>query len=363
MSRFTALGLAAVGATAVVAVLLLTGRVGSSPPPGRGPNQPGRDGSASSGTPLAGTSPSKPAGQSRSGRTAGARLPVSESLVPASGAYLGGYVQPATYTQAAQISAFQSFEHQVGTSLDLVHVYHPWGSAFPSQEDKYFVDTGKVLLLTWGGDPDTKAIIAGQDDAMIRARAEAVKALHHPILLEFRHEMDRPNLQWTIHGPADYIAAWDRVRAIFAAAGATNVSWVWCPTGYGFQDGRAEAFYPGDNEVDWICSDVYSDSGARSLSAAAGAFLRWASHHDKPVIIGEFATDGNPSGWASWLLAAGELARSDPQIKAIAYFDANGNDSQGRPFHYWLGDQPAALSAFGRLASDPFFHPVAPNDP
>src|SRR5205807_510363 len=80
--------------------------------------------------------------------------------------------------------------------------------------DKFFVRHGKVLLLTWGGSPDTKAIIAGRDDAMIRARAAAVKRLGGPILMEFRHEMDRPNLQWTIHGPASYIKAWDHVRAI-----------------------------------------------------------------------------------------------------------------------------------------------------
>ena len=215
------------------------------------------------------------------------------------------------------------------------------------------MDQGKILLLTWGGDPNTKAIIAGKDDAMIRARALAVKALDHPIMMEFRHEMDRPNLQWTIHGPADYIAAWDHVRAIFSAVGADNVSWVWCPTGTGFQDHRAAAFYPGNNEVDWICADVYSTSTAEPLSEAAAPFLRWASHHDKPVIIGEFGEMGSPPGLAAWLTAAGEIAENDHQIKAMAYFDANGVDSTGTSFELWLGDQPAALSAFAGLLDQP----------
>ncbi len=130
-----------------------------------------------------------------------------------------------------------------------------------------------------------------------------------------------------------------------------------------FKYGRAQAFYPGDNEVDWICGDVYSDSGGQSLSEAASPLLSWASHHDKPVIIGEFATNDSSSGWASWLLAAGQLAKSDSQIKAIAYFDGNGTDSNGHPFHYWLGTQPTALSAFSRLAAESYFRPVAPNDP
>jgi hypothetical protein len=290
-------------------------------------------------------------------------VPRHESLVPASGAYLGAYVQPAADTDQGEIVAFRAFEHQLGHPLQVVHVYHRWGSAFPTLADKYFVDQGKVLLLTWGGAPNTKAIIAGRDNAMIRARARALKALGHPILLEFRHEMDRPNLQWTIHGPADFIAAWDHIRAIFSAVGATNVSWVWCPTGYGFQVGRAQAFYPGNSEVNWVCADVYASSPAQSLSQAAKPFLRWAAGHRKPVIIGEFAAGGDPRGWVSWLAAAGRLARSDPQIKAMVYFDANGTDSNGYRFHYWLGSHPAALAAFGRLLAQRYFRPAVPNDP
>ena len=291
------------------------------------------------------------------------QAPAGHSLVPASGAYLGAYVQPATYTQAGQISAVQSFERRLGHPLQIVHVYHPWGKPFPTAADRYFVEHGKILLLTWGGAPDTQAIVAGKDDAMIRARAQAVKALGHPIMMEFRHEMDRPNLQWTIHGPAEYIAAWDHIRSVFSAVGATNVSWVWCPTGLGFASGRAQPFYPGDKEVDWICADVYATSTSQSLRAASAPFLRWASHHDKPVIIGEFGVIGNPPGWAAWLTAAGRLPETDHQIKAMAYFDANGVNSSGDAYQFWLGDRPAAMSAFASLLRQPYFRPAVPHDP
>jgi hypothetical protein len=285
------------------------------------------------------------------------------ALVPRRGAYLGAYVQPARYTQRDLVTAVQSFERRVGRPIDLVHTYDKWGKAFPTPAERYFADSGKVLLLTWGGSPDTRAIIAGRDDAMIRARALAVKKLGRPILLEFRHEMDRPNLQWTIHGPADYIAAWDHVRAIFRAVGATDVSWVWCPTGYGFQVGRAQAFYPGNSEVDWVCADVYANSPAQSLSAAAAPFLNWAQPTGKPVIIGEFASNGQSAGWSSWLARAGQLAASDRQIRAMAYFDGDGTDSNGHPFQYALSSHPAALSVFGRLLAEPFFRPAVRSDP
>jgi hypothetical protein len=198
---------------------------------------------------------------------------------------------------------------------------------------------------------------------MITARAEAIKELRRPILLEFRHEMDRPNLQSVIHGPAAYIKAWDHIRAIFRKAGADNVGWVWCPTGYGFQVGRAQAFYPGNSEVDWVCEDVYSFSPAQSLAQAAAPFLAWASRAMKPVIIGEFAVNGRPSAWPAWLTAAGRFVEKNPQIKAIAYFDANGKDSNGVPFSYWLGDHLQALRSFARLAAIPYFHPEIPRNP
>jgi hypothetical protein len=281
-------------------------------------------------------------------------------LVPASGAYLGAYVQPANYTWQAGIAAVGAFEHQIGSPLNLIHVYHPWTDPFPNPADRSIVKSGKVLLLTWGGTPDTKKIIAGDYDAMIWARARAVKRLRRPILLEFRHEMDRPNLQWAIHGPRDYIKAWDHIRAIFTRAGATNVGWVWCPTGYGFQVGRAQAFYPGNAEVDWVCADVYANSPSQSLQQAAAPFLAWAAHTSKPVIIGEFAVNGAPSAWARWLAAAGRFAQSHPQIKAMAYFDATGKDSNGVPFDYWLGDHEAAIREFARLVSSKYFRPTIP---
>jgi hypothetical protein len=283
------------------------------------------------------------------------------SLIPTSGAYLGAYVAPTSYTPDAEIAAVQSFQRSVGGPISLVHNYHPWYSPFPNAADQYFVKSGKVLLLTWGGTPDTKKIVAGDYDSLITERARAVKRLHRPILLEFRHEMDRPNLQWAMHGPKNYIAAWDHIRKIFTKVGATNVGWVWCPTGWGFRHGRAQPFYPGNSEVDWVCADIYAVSASQTLQDAAHPFLSWARHTHKPVLIGEFAAGGSPAAWPRWLLAAGVLAEFDPQIKGMAYFDANGTDSQGRSFQYWLGDNQPALRAFRQMLSWPVFRPHRPS--
>lgn len=324
---------------------------------GNGPLSSDPAAPSGSGSPAGTHSPSGTAGHGSPSPGAGAQGPAAR-LIPTSGAYLGAYVQPASYTPAGEIAAVRSFQQAIGAPITLVHTYHPWDNPFPDQADRYFIRSGKVLLLTWGGAADTKKIVAGAYDARIRARAEAVKRLGRPILLEFRHEMDRPNLQWAIHGPRNFIAAWDHIRAIFAHVGALNVGWVWCPTGWGFRDGRAQAFYPGNDEVDWVCADIYSVSTTQTLQDAATPFLNWARHTHKPVLIGEFAVSGRPWAWPRWLLAAAGLVQVDPQIKGMAYFDANGTDSQGRPFRYWLGGNPPALRAFGQLLSWPAFRPI-----
>ncbi len=367
LGRRQAAGLsAAIVATVVIAgftanwVWQATVSSGPTTPSGFGSSSPGGHQVPASHSPDGGGSPAATNSPSAGGGSPDAGAGSAAGLIPASGAYLGAYVEPAAYTPAAKIAAVRSFQRTVGGPIDLVHTYHPWFSAFPDAADRYFVRSGKVLLLTWSGTPDTRKIIAGNYDALIRARAEAVKRLGRPILMQFRHEMDRPNVQWAVHGPKNYIAAWDHIRAIFTEVGATNVGWVWCPTGWGFGDGRAEPFYPGNNEVDWVCADVYSITIRQPLQESAQPFLKWAKTTRKPVLIGEFAVNGTPSAWPTWLLAAGELARVDRQIKGMAYFDANGADSQGRPFQYWLGANEPALRTFHQMLHWGIFRPVLP---
>jgi hypothetical protein len=309
----------------------------------------GAPGSTSSGQPAAPGARYRPHGRA-----------LGQPLIPASGAYLGAYVQPQQYTSQGEIAAVQSFERMTGRPLELVHVYRQWQDRFPTAADRYFVKTAKILLITWGQAADTKKVISGQYDTMIAQRARAIRALGHPLLLEFRHEMDRPNLQSSVHRPRDFVAAWDHIRRIFTAAGTTNVGWVWCPTGYGFEDGRAVAFYPGPSEVDWVCADVYSITPGESLADAARPFLMWAAGTRKPVILGEFAARGNEPRLPAWLADAGRLPVQYPQVKAMVYFDSDGIDSNGRPFTYLLGGYRGAVAAFTALMAAPQFRPGIP---
>ena len=146
---------------------------------------------------------------------------------PTTGAWVGAWVKPAAGQddQAGRVAAIATFEQSIGRPLDVVHVFHKWADDFPSSADLQFIQQGKVLLISWAG-TDLRSILSGSQDAIIKARADQVKALQTPVLLRWRWEMNRPNLQASIGTPADYVAAWKHIRAIFTTVGATNVGWV-----------------------------------------------------------------------------------------------------------------------------------------
>jgi hypothetical protein len=263
------------------------------------------------------------------------------------------------FTQANEILAVQQLQNQLGRKLAIVHTYLKWQAPFPTRSDLTFLNQGSMLLISWAG-TDTSQIASGADDSWIRTRARQIKALGQPVFLEWRWEMDRANLRSQVHSGAEYVAAWDHIRAIFAAVGVHNAAWVWCPTANGFSDGRAAAFYPGNNEVDWICADAYPAYGSTaSFASTVTAFLGWASHYDKPVMIGEFGvpeSDG-ASQRARWLRAAQRVVVADRQVKALLYFDANPT-GQGPQGSYSLAGDAAALSAFRAIAAQPYFNPA-----
>lgn len=269
---------------------------------------------------------------------------------PAHGAYIGAAVKPSSYTETGRIEAFQNFERSTGRALDIVHTYHPWTQAFPTKAERHFLEAGQQVLIGWAGS-DCPGIAAGRYDSLIRRRAEAVKRLDTPVFIAFRWEMDRPNLRGKVGSPADYIAAWKHTRQIFDDVGATNVGWVWAPTAKGFTGGYAQAYYPGDDQVDWLGVDAYTGPRLRPFSQVMAAFMRFAAKHDdKPAMVAEFGLSDRGGKRPGWLAAARTYVKAHPQLKAVLYFNWNTEPRDNaqlalqasatgrRAFHAWLAD-------------------------
>jgi beta-mannanase len=212
-------------------------------------------------------------------------------------------------------------------------------------------------MISWATG-DNRSITAGDHDRLIRKQARAIRKVGKPVLLRMRWEMDRPNLRATMWSAEDYVAAWKYVREIFREEGTDNVSWVWCPTAEGFVRGDAPAFYPGDDQVDWTCVDVYAGAVLEPIGALMGPFLSFAAQHPKPILVGEF---GVAKAWgsqarAAWLRDAQRTFKANPQIKGVVYFESDPEGNSSKQQFQLTGDQ-LAFKAFTRLTRDPYFNP------
>jgi hypothetical protein len=275
---------------------------------------------------------------------------------PAKGAYLGAWVKPALFSDAGRVAAVDALAGDIGRRLDVVQNYHRWTDDFPTDFDRSIAHSGAIPLISWAG-TDTRLIALGDDDEVIRQRARALKAWRAPMMLRWRWEMDRDNLQNEIHGPKDYIAAWKRIRSVFAAEGAGNVSFVWCPLAEGFGTGEAQKFYPGDDEVDWVCADAYTLDPRTPLETVLAPFLRWAAPTGKPIVVAEFGTVPGRSGErARWLAGVPPLVAKYPQVKAMLYFDSD-TEQRGEDRRWSLRWDHRDINAFAQLARNPALNP------
>ena len=201
-------------------------------------------------------------------------------------------------------------------------------------------------------------IAGGSFDGLIRDRAAAMRRLGRPVLLRWFWEMDGPRDRPQTISAASFVAAWRHIHHLFAAAGASNVAWVWCPNAVAFSSGAAAPYYPGDGYVDWICADGYNWAPGRrgdrwrTFEEIFDGFYRWGDRRNKPLMIAEFGVQERGSGEkANWLRAAGaSLKRRFPRIAAVVYF------SSDKRYDWWLDSSPDALAAFRAVAADPYFN-------
>jgi beta-mannanase len=159
--------------------------------------------------------------------------------------------------------------------------------------------------------------------------------------------------------PADYVAAWRHIHDIFSAAGAANVTWVWCPNLEGNSSTPYSKLYPGDAYVDWTCLDGYNQGS----SSTSFSNLYAKSYTDltalaptKPVMIGEIGSyeygAGVKANWISDMLNV--LPTSFPQIKALVWFNWRIQES-GTWKNWEIESSASSQSAFSKGIGSPYY--------
>jgi hypothetical protein len=178
-------------------------------------------------------------------------------------------------------------------------------------------------------------VTGGAYDAALRLWANEARRWGHPFLLRFDWEMNGRWFPWgtssaNANTPADYVAAWRHIHDIFAAAGADNVRWVWCPNAQR-ANSRASLsqLYPGDAYVDWTCLDGYN-TGAPWISfkrifSDSYKLVRQIAP-TKPMVIGEVASTehgGSKARWITGMFRA--LSTHFTLVRGLLWYDKYGS--------------------------------------
>jgi hypothetical protein len=282
--------------------------------------------------------------------------PPVESAAPALywGASIGSQL---TGVQAPwDMGAVTRFEQIAGKQVSLVNFFAPFANCastpcsfypFPTGPMERIHDYGAIPVFSWSSqsipsnraEPDFQLsdAIAGRYDSYVREFAEDARDWGHPFFLRFNWEMNGTWFPWSegVNGnqPGEFVAAWRHVHDIFAAVGADNVTWVWCPNvdpDAIFHD--LGSLYPGDAYVDWTGLDGYN----WGLNPAKPD--RWRSFNElfsttytrvaelvapsKPMLIGEIGSTelgGSKANWIEEALAA--IPSSYPKIRGLLWFD------------------------------------------
>ncbi len=293
----------------------------------------------------------------------------------------------------------QAFETLAGKEIAIEMFFTGWPSNkvadFPLSKCNTIVSGGAVPHITWmcevNGSPyPLDAIINGQWDNFITNYATSVKNWGLPLFIRLGHEMNGdwykygganngggtligfgdPNVA---DGPERFIAAFKHVHNIFENVGADNVAWIWCPNNGSSPTASwntPEAYYPGDDYVDWIGFDGYNFGTSQTWSG-------WVEFHNiytelyqkfqnygKPLMIGEFASVESGGQKSNWITNAYSiyLKYSFPKIKAVTWFHVE--KVEGTVMTNWkINSSELSLQAYKNAIADPYYlSAIVPTD-
>ncbi len=143
-----------------------------------------------------------------------------------------------------------------------------------------------------------------------------------------------------------------QVQAKGLPAAPIAVIWSTLPAGSPtVPQNRPKHFYPGDEYVDWVGTDFYSDN--QDWKALTGLYNRFSS---KPFSIPEFGvSSGDDPAYMKRLLIWVQRHR---RCKMLVYYQDFGSTSA-----YRIQNYPASLGVLSRKLHSPIFPSFAPNPP
>jgi hypothetical protein len=279
----------------------------------------------------------------------------------------GGFLVGAYYgNQGWNMDQVRALEAWQGRRHAVVNLFTNWDGSIKTKNNLFnqqlpnIWGNGNVPLITW--EPFTgkntpadieRRIASGSYDAYVTDWAARLKrfldgpdavsgtADDRRAYLRLGHEMNGDWYPWGAavgaNSPADFVGMWRRVHATFDAAGLgpTRLGWIWSVNHEDVGGFPAEAFFPGDDVVDWVAVDGYnwgvsqSWSSWRSPSDVLGAMVgRVRAISVRPLALTETASSSATgsgsdlaakSQWVTDLFGYAVVA----QARMVVWFNAD----------------------------------------
>lgn len=237
---------------------------------------------------------------------------------------------------------------------------------------------GLSLHVAW---EPSSGLAAVEDNDYLRAFAAKLNDYGLPVFLRFAAEMNGDWTPWS-GNPDQYIEKFRLVAGVMRQK-APNVAMVWSPNYY--PDEKVDAYYPGDQWVDWVGINAYTDyffngnpdspvesatinyqgRNANPLHKFKAIYERYSSR--KPIMISETGvawanrypfTDVSDWGAASLERFYSYLPLAYPRIKAVYYFnfDISGKGADFPCFsHYLISGNEKMLRAYKQATTSPWY--------
>ncbi len=317
---------------------------------------------------------------------------VDENLVPECGVLFGTLDPPDSVVTASPTPI--GLDHQreviqssVPTSADFEFGVTRRYERGPADAERTLRDlleeaagtTGRRIYFSWKVDSGSGAwaeVAAGGYDEVLKSVAAVIDRSNQTVFLTIHHEPEND-----AEGTAEeYVAMWRHTRDVIEkeladGPGTGSVAWVMNYKGHIDGGGldEVDAYYPGNNYVDWIAFNPYNWKycGGESWQSFAevarpmveylttnGRFL--TAGEAKPLMVGETGVHegrGETESKAQWFADVSATLQTEEfaAIKAVVYFnqvDPNFCD------WYW-DSSPESAEAFAAMVTDPFFHPAS----
>jgi mannan endo-1,4-beta-mannosidase len=263
--------------------------------------------------------------------------------------------------KVAELREVDDFERGSGERARIVMWFADWAhSSFDPRQAEAVAQRGaapEIAWEPWDSSVGTHrrqprytlaSIVEGRHDSYVRRWATAIAHYGGPVRLRFAHEMNGDWYPWAERANGNqrgqYLRAWRHVHSIFSAAGATNVTWVWCPVASRIDPGQ----YPGDRFVDVV--------GLTGLNGGSVLFDRkWRSFRSsyaqpldsigrlapgKPIEISEVASTEAGGDKAAWIREMFAEVRRHPAIRSLIWFNVR------KETDWRISSSPAAQRAF-----------------